>query len=70
MIKALDQMRPFHILLDKMRLDQMGLDQMGLDQMGLDKVGRPHHGMSVDRSLYITMLIIEPAWCEQVLYSN
>ena len=29
---SLDQMGPFHIL----------LDEMGLDQMGLDKVGRPH----------------------------
>ena len=32
MINALDQMVPFHIL----------LDEMGLDQMGLDKVRRPH----------------------------
>ena len=31
LINALDQMGPFHIL----------LDEMGLDQMGLDKVGRP-----------------------------
>ena len=36
LINALNQMGPFHIL-----LDEMGLDQMGLDQMGLDKVGRP-----------------------------
>ena len=37
LISALDQMGPFHIL----------LDEMALDQMGLDKVGRPlpplHH---------------------------
>ena len=30
-VQRLDQMGPFHIL----------LDEMGLDQMGLDKVGRP-----------------------------
>ena len=33
-VQRLDQMGPFHILLDEMGLDQMGLDEMRRPQLG------------------------------------